>query len=109
GRRTDRFFFSGGRRHTRWPRDWSSDVCSSDLYTLALRRVGYESATHTVTVSGETSLDASLAISPFAAEPVVVTATPTPIRPDQRSEERRVGKRGRSGWSREHYKERLID
>src|SRR5690625_3884593 len=20
-----------GRRHTRWPRDWSSDVCSSDL------------------------------------------------------------------------------
>src|SRR5690625_83789 len=26
-----RFFFSGRRRHTRWPRDWSSDVCSSDL------------------------------------------------------------------------------
>src|SRR5690625_7891095 len=25
------FFFSSGRRHTRWPRDWSSDVCSSDL------------------------------------------------------------------------------
>src|SRR5690625_6195470 len=24
-------FFSGRRRHTRWPRDWSSDVCSSDL------------------------------------------------------------------------------
>src|SRR5207253_5623466 len=21
----------GRRRHTRWPRDWSSDVCSSDL------------------------------------------------------------------------------
>src|SRR5207253_4659763 len=20
------------RRHTRWPRDWSSDVCSSDLF-----------------------------------------------------------------------------
>src|SRR5439155_14274616 len=33
------FFFSSRRRHTRWPRDWSSDVCSSDLsgvgvYTL---------------------------------------------------------------------------
>src|SRR5439155_4392830 len=26
-------FFSSGRRHTRWPRDWSSDVCSSDLVT----------------------------------------------------------------------------
>src|SRR5207253_8694694 len=25
------FFFSTRRRHTRWPRDWSSDVCSSDL------------------------------------------------------------------------------
>src|SRR5207302_6344493 len=24
-------FFSGGRRHTRFSRDWSSDVCSSDL------------------------------------------------------------------------------
>src|SRR5207302_4739078 len=27
------FFFSSGRRHTRFSRDWSSDVCSSDLST----------------------------------------------------------------------------
>src|SRR5207253_7382700 len=33
------FFFSSRRRHTRWPRDWSSDVCSSDLVDLAVRRV----------------------------------------------------------------------
>src|SRR2546429_3665624 len=26
------FFFSSRRRHTRCSRDWSSDVCSSDLY-----------------------------------------------------------------------------
>src|SRR2546421_6293034 len=26
------FFFSSRRRHTRSDRDWSSDVCSSDLY-----------------------------------------------------------------------------
>src|SRR5690625_4992812 len=26
------FFFSSRIRHTRWPRDWSSDVCSSDLF-----------------------------------------------------------------------------
>src|SRR5699024_11598382 len=26
-----RFFFSSRRRHTRSKRDWSSDVCSSDL------------------------------------------------------------------------------
>src|SRR5690625_5312520 len=28
------FFFSSRRRHTRWPRDWSSDVCSSDLSSI---------------------------------------------------------------------------
>src|SRR5439155_5537424 len=30
------FFFSSRRRHTRWPRDWSSDVCSSDLEVAAV-------------------------------------------------------------------------
>src|SRR5690625_5410039 len=30
------FFFSSRRRHTIWPRDWSSDVCSSDLCTYVL-------------------------------------------------------------------------
>src|SRR5439155_4664848 len=29
-------FFSSRRRHTRWPRDWSSDVCSSDLVALVV-------------------------------------------------------------------------
>src|SRR5258707_13705307 len=29
------FFFSSRRRHTRYWRDWSSDVCSSDLRTEA--------------------------------------------------------------------------
>src|SRR6266511_5196677 len=29
------FFFSSRRRHTRFSRDWSSDVCSSDLANLA--------------------------------------------------------------------------
>src|SRR5258707_6308960 len=28
------FFFSSRRRHTRYWRDWSSDVCSSDLDTV---------------------------------------------------------------------------
>src|SRR5206468_8454586 len=27
------FFFSSRRRHTRSDRDWSSDVCSSDLFS----------------------------------------------------------------------------
>src|SRR5437870_9092828 len=32
------FFFSSRTRHTRWPRDWSSDVCSSDLRPASFRR-----------------------------------------------------------------------
>src|SRR5437660_12716335 len=28
------FYYSSRRRHTSWPRDWSSDVCSSDLYLI---------------------------------------------------------------------------
>src|SRR5256885_5720911 len=31
------FFFSSRRRHTRLQGDWSSDVCSSDLYSLRVR------------------------------------------------------------------------
>src|SRR5256884_5610757 len=31
GLRVSFFFFSSRRRHTRCSRDWSSDVCSSDL------------------------------------------------------------------------------
>src|SRR5207253_5367314 len=48
------FFFSSSRRHTRWPRDWSSDVCSSDLAPPAAVwswRVVYRSSL-AVTVSG---------------------------------------------------------
>src|SRR3712207_7600380 len=32
------FFFSSRRRHTRYWRDWSSDVCSSDLIANPERR-----------------------------------------------------------------------
>src|SRR2546422_8486554 len=32
------FFFSSRRRHTRCSRDWSSDVCSSDLLKLTIAR-----------------------------------------------------------------------
>src|SRR5690606_41240905 len=33
------FFFSSRRRHTRFSRDWSSDVCSSDLADFAYTKV----------------------------------------------------------------------
>src|SRR6266704_5256681 len=35
GERLRSFFFSSRRRHTRSKRDWSSDVCSSDLAAAA--------------------------------------------------------------------------
>src|SRR5439155_4345926 len=37
------FFFASGRRHTSWPRDWSSDVCSS---VLKVERVFVHEAMH---------------------------------------------------------------
>src|SRR2546429_4840750 len=33
------FFFSSRRRHTRCSRDWSSDVCSSDLVRGVVRQL----------------------------------------------------------------------
>src|SRR5690625_6228096 len=48
------FFFSSRRRHTSWPRDWSSDVCSSDLLiTGLLKHVGSGAGTSPVHVLGE--------------------------------------------------------
>src|SRR3712207_8313939 len=40
------FFFSSRRRHTRYWRDWSSDVCSSDLrYVAAITGLRVRDAT----------------------------------------------------------------
>src|SRR5690606_2768114 len=38
------FFFSSRRRHTRFSRDWSSDVCSSDLVSEARGRFANRTA-----------------------------------------------------------------
>src|SRR5690554_7228561 len=40
------FFFSSRRRHTRCGRDWSSDVCSSDL-----EKIGYKQNTAALQVA----------------------------------------------------------
>src|SRR5437870_7466863 len=73
------FFFSSRRRHTRWPRDWSSDVCSSDLKPLC---------------STSTPMTFSRSTWPRAA-----ATLGKGIRRSKRSEERRVGKECRSRWS----------
>src|SRR5437870_11734452 len=50
-----KFFFSSRRRHTRWPRDWSSDVCSSDLSSSA--GTGRRASTPPTPAFGATSND----------------------------------------------------
>src|SRR5207253_3716720 len=49
------FFFSSRRRHTRWPRDWSSDVCSSDLtmQTFSLRKEDITRRWYVVDAAGQ--------------------------------------------------------
>src|SRR5215510_16268166 len=74
------FFFSSRRRHTRWPRDWSSDVCSSDL---------------AVSAGTGDNMGAALGLGLEPGEIAVSVGT-------SRSEERRVGKECRSRWSPYH-------
>src|SRR5271163_5022370 len=77
------FFFSSRRRHTRSDRDWSSDVCSSDLakaHHVPLHRSRLELSE-------------------------IVERARQHI---HRSEERRVGKECRSRWSPYHYKKKSV-
>src|SRR5207247_5370070 len=74
------FFFSSRRRHTRSTRDWSSDVCSSDL------------------AGGHDTMNVRVKIELLA--PSVQDTEETDLRTEVRSEERRVGKECRSRWGR---------
>src|SRR5438874_12443503 len=86
------FFFSSRRRHTRSLRDWSSDVCSSDLTSSIVR--------------GSTLARTALwPASPTSIHGRCWTSTPPPsLAASPRSEERRVGKECRPRVSRERYK-----
>src|SRR5690349_23026469 len=91
------FFFSSRRRHTRSLRDWSSDVCSSDLSRNSQRRrVAFERSW---------SNAFAIAIKPLQSQimrqPQARTQAKNQAR-NQRSEERRVGKECRSRWWRYH-------
>src|SRR2546422_6041294 len=88
------FFFSSRRRHTRCSRDWSSDVCSSDLTPAAATA----SAAPTVAATGQQNAPANVAGGKKAKpDPQQVQQIKA-----QRSEERRVGKECRSRWSPYH-------
>src|SRR5207253_3800664 len=98
------FFFSSRRRHTRWPRDWSSDVCSSDLVTgeagdarAPAEILLIERLHHPDHLAG--SLNARRRFRErLAAESRLLRVTEGAV---VRSEERRVGKECRSGWGAE--------
>src|SRR3712207_7461364 len=92
------FFFSSRRRHTRYWRDWSSDVCSSDL----LRAVRDPAGLMDQPPEEVLPMIARRYLSTFdnpAAQRMVRLMVGEAMR---RSEERRVGKECRSRWSPYH-------
>src|SRR5690625_5724539 len=101
------FFFSSRRRHTRWPRDWSSDVCSSDLTTLTEATRNHELIVQGVSPRGALALSRiAKAHAYISGRDFVVPEDVIAMFVDTRSEERRVGKECRSGWSQYYLKER---
>src|SRR5256885_10922669 len=96
------FFFSSRRRHTRLQGDWSSDVCSSDLPDDSAFQ-GHQDSVCSLSIAAsmspsskcpETSMQRSSAASISSRSPAGGGVS--------RSEERRVGKEGRSRWSPYH-------
>src|SRR5206468_9862530 len=96
--------FSSRRRHTRSDRDWSSNVCSSDLSTTLLYGVttempGHRGAVAFLRAHTPVARTATFLIYDFTrAAGATTPAPPAPERPPPpaRSEERRVGKECRS-------------
>src|SRR5205085_6594641 len=97
------FFFSSRRRHTRFDCDWSSDVCSSDL----LRD---EVVLGAARPRGRRLGMVGLGKMPFQIVQQLMLGAALEHLCDkraargQRSEERRVGKEGRTGWTAQYSK-----
>src|SRR5690606_40639710 len=82
------FFFSSRRRHTRFSRDWSSDVCSSDLWTSALHRFASSSAKRNAVSEACEKSRATRILLRLSMSPSSIVGSPPR---EVRSEERRVG------------------
>src|SRR5207302_7431956 len=83
------FFFSSRRRHTRFSRDWSSDVCSSDLFVGLAISMAYTGILQSRLGGGRTPGKRMLGLRVVRLD-------------GARSEERRVGKEWRSrGWRKQ--------
>src|SRR5205809_5386192 len=96
------FFFSSRRRHTRCSRDWSSDVCSSDLsrdIVVSWVDFVYHSASYPKMRKWNAYLRAAGSVAhPDDASRITSTLL------SLRSEERRVGKECRYRWWPYHEK-----
>src|SRR5690606_41028114 len=108
------FFFSSRRRHTRFSRDWSSDVCSSDLGLVTYqsnlihiceRRRGYEEALRQRNLSLDPSQIAEIRFGNIEHD---IPARINKLLNDKRSEERRVGKECRYRKSSVKEKEQNV-
>src|SRR3712207_8170960 len=94
------FIFASRRRHTRYWRDWSSDVCSSDLARVGLLAVLRVVAAAVLLLAG--GLAASGGLAGRLGLGALVAALLVAALVLLRSEERRVGKECRSRWSPYH-------
>src|SRR3712207_8508612 len=90
------FFFSSRRRHTRYWRDWSSDVCSSDLVLTDLEPVPRPRGPALVVAADLVHLQTRRLLE------LVGQLDDRGALVQGRSEERRVGKECRSRWSPYH-------
>src|SRR2546422_3052737 len=97
------FFFSSRRRHTRCSRDWSSDVCSSDL-PIFIFPVSVLLSTETCPLKTHNRAATRAAMRPSGVRKTNarLSIRETPALGTARSEERRVGKECRSRWSPYH-------
>src|SRR5690606_40729204 len=97
------FFFSSRRRHTSFSRDWSSDVCSSDLQQFT----GDGASWYVPCPECRWPMHVHGALLrcryPQHSGTFQIKAFGSQI--DARSEERRVGKECRCRWSRCNEKE----
>src|SRR5690606_41014359 len=99
-------FFSSRRRHTRFSRDWSSDVCSSDLIPES-KSFSTEFGSYSLTFTPEGQhLKVNRVITVNKGQypkekfaDYIAFRKKTSSSDNTRSEERRVGKECRSGWA----------
>src|SRR5690606_41076797 len=99
------FFFSSRRRHTRFSRDWSSDVCSSDLvvqdWYADLLRLYAEDPDPETDLATRLDVRIKRQLAAFGISPDSLNADlRARLGSSPRSEERRVGKAGRGRWTR---------